>query len=528
MTSKCSVWETCRLQGRSRAVDRIAWLVIALAAPFLMIGSDRSAVLADQPPAPNIVFIFADDLGYGELGCYGQQKIKTPHIDRLAAQGMRFTDFYSGNAVCAPSRCSLMTGKHPGHAYIRNNRQAKLPAELVEQHGLTFPGQEPIPADEVTIAELLKAKGYATAAIGKWGLGHIGTSGDPNAQGFDLFFGYNCQAHAHSFYPGHLWRNDQKFPLNNDPPVPGHASLPPAADPQDPASYAAFKGRDYAPDRMLDEALRFLRENRQRPFFLYFPSTLPHVALHVPDEDLKPYLGRWDETPFTGGGYTPHRTPRAAYAAMISRLDKSVGRIMQQLAELGLDENTLVLFTSDNGTTHLEKEVDFKFFRSVGPLRGLKGSLFEGGIRVPMIARWPGKIAAGSTSELPSALWDVLPTIAEIAGVEPPARIDGISFAPTLLGQADRQRRHEYLYWEFPGYGGQQAVRMGDWKAVRQEMLRRGNPDPLRIQLYHLRDDLGESRDLAAEHPDVVARMGEIIQAAHTPSDLFPMRPIDP
>jgi arylsulfatase len=494
----------------------------------MSVDAERQAHSAEERSVPNIVLILADDLGFAELGCYGQEKIKTPNLDRLAAEGMRFTQHYSGNAVCAPSRCALMTGKHPGHAYIRDNRQAKLPAELLERVGRAFPGQEPLPAGEVTIAELLKQKGYATAAIGKWGLGHFGTSGDPNRQGFDLFFGYNCQAHAHSYYPEHLWRNGSKVKLANDPPVPGHANLPPGANPDDPAAYAAFKGKDYAPERMLHEALGFIRTNKERPFFLYFPSTLPHVALHVPDEELKPYLGKWEEKPFTGGGYTPHRTPRAAYAAMIGRLDKDVGRILALLKELKLDDNTLVLFSGDNGTTHLEKEVDYEFFRSVGPLRGLKGSLYEGGIRVPLIARWTGKIEPGTTSDHVSAFWDILPTLAEIAGVKPPEHLDGISFAPTLRGQAQRQQRHEFLYWEFPGYGGQQAVRIGDWKAVRQGMLRRNNKQPLKIELYDLQRDIGESRDVAAEHPEIVARAAKFMQAEHVPSKLFPLPPIDP
>lgn len=481
------------------------------------------------PPPPNIIYILADDLGYAELGCYGQEKIKTPHIDQLAAEGIRFTQHYCGNAVCAPSRSVLMTGKHSGHAYIRSNRPNSLPAGVVERYGMEFGGQEPIPDSEVTIGEVLKEKGYTTAAIGKWGLGHFGTPGSPDLQGFDLFFGYNCQAHAHSYYPAYLWRNDKKVMLNNDPPIPGHASLPETADPNDPTSYEAFKGDDYAPDRMIDEALQFIRENKEGPFFLYFPSTIPHVALHVPDKELEPYLGQWEETPFVpeeGSGYTPHQTPRAAYAAMISRLDGDVGRIMGLLRELALEENTLVIFSSDNGTSHLEQEVDYEFFESVGPLRGLKGSLYEGGIRVPMIARWPGRIKPGTTSDLPSAFWDVMPTLAEAAGGESPDGIDGISFLPTLLDR-DGQQKHEHLYWEFTGYGGQQALRMGDWKAVRQSMLQESNQDPLRIELYNLKDDISESRNLAAEHPDIVARMREIMEAEHTPSEVFPMRPID-
>lgn len=481
-----------------------------------------------QPERPNIVYILADDLGYAELGCYGQEKIRTPHIDRLAAEGMRFTQHYCGNAVCAPSRCNLMTGKHPGHAAIRNNSRPKGLEDLREKYGWEFPGQEPIPEAEVTIAEMLKRAGYATAAVGKWGLGHMGTTGDPNTQGFDLFFGYNCQGHAHSYYPGHLWRNRAKIRLDNDPPVPGHARLPDDADPHDPAAYMPFKGKDYAPDHMIDAALQFIRENRDGPFFLYFPSTIPHLALHIPDEELAPYLGKWDETPFSGQtGYTPHMTPRAAYAAMISRLDKDVGRIMALLEELELSDKTIVMFSSDNGTTHLDSEVDHVFFQSVGPLRGLKGSLYEGGIRVPMIARWPGRIRPFTQSDHLSAFWDVLPTLAELAGATPPEGIDGISFAPTLLGMPEKQRQHEHLYWEFPGYGGQQAVRMGPWKGVRQNMLRAGNPEPLRIELYNLRDDIGESKDLAARHPEMVARIERIMADEHVPSERFPMPPID-
>ena len=493
----------------------------------LLIGGSLSAAEAAKP---NIVYILADDLGYAELGCYGQEKIKTPNIDQLARQGMRFTQHYCGNAVCAPSRCVLMTGKHPGHAYVRNNRKAKLPDDLTERYGFDFPGQEPIPDAEVTIGEVLKQKGYATAAIGKWGLGNFGTTGDPNRQGFDLFFGYNCQAHAHSFYPAHLWRNGHKVMLANDPPVPGHASLAEGADPHDPASYAPFKGTDYSADHMLETALEFIRENKDRPFFLYFPSTIPHVALQIPDEELKPYLGKWEETPFVaegGYGYTPHMTPRAAYAAMISRLDKDIGRIMKLLADLGLDDNTLVMFSSDNGTTHLDKEVDYEFFESVGPLRGLKGSLYEGGIRVPMIARWPGKIKPSSSTDHVSAFWDVLPTIAELTGTRSPEGIDGVSFAPTLLGRPEDQEQREYLYWEFAGYGGQQAVRMGDWKAVRQNMLRRNNPDPLAIELYNLVKDIGESQDVSGEHPEIVARMAKIMTTGRVPSRLFAIPPLD-
>jgi arylsulfatase A len=504
--------------------------IILLSLSLLMIGALAaiSGCTATQAP-PNIIYILADDLGYAELGCYGQEKIKTPHIDLLAAEGMSFTQHYCGNAVCAPSRSVLMTGKHPGHAWVRSNRRNTLPEAVLEKYGMEFMGQEPLPDQEVTIGEMLKQMGYTTAAIGKWGLGHFGTEGAPNQQGFDLFFGYNCQAHAHSYYPAYLWRNDEKVMLDNNPPIPGHASLPENADPDDPASYDAFKGNDYAPERMLKESLQFIRDNREKPFFLYLPSTIPHVALHVPDEELKPYLGQWEETPFVpaeGYGYTPHQTPKAAYAAMVSHLDRDVGEIMALLKELNLDENTLVIFSSDNGTTHLKQEVDYDFFESVGPLRGLKGSLYEGGIRVPMIARWPGRIEPSTNSDLPSAFPDVLPTLAEVAGGQVPEDIDGISFLPTLLGRDDQQK-HEFLYWEFAGYGGQQALRMGDWKAVRQNILQEDNEAPLKIELFNLSDDIGESRDVAADNPEIVEQMRKIMEAEHTPSEVFPMEPID-
>ncbi|MCA9129243.1 MAG: sulfatase-like hydrolase/transferase, partial [Planctomycetales bacterium] len=320
----------------------------------LVVGVSPSICRAQNANAtqkPNIVFILADDLGYRELGCFGQEKIKTPNIDRLALQGMRFTQHYCGNAVCAPSRCVLMTGKHPGHAFVRDNRST--PPE----------GQWPIPDSEITLPELLKQAGYVTGAFGKWGLGGPESSGEPLTQGVDRFFGYNCQAHAHSYYPSYLWDNKHRITLQNSPAVSGHASFDSDADPRDPKSYDVFKGTDYAPDRINAQALQFISDNKDRPFFLYYPSVIPHVALHVPDEELAQYtkLG-WNDPPFVkanGYGYTPHFTPRAAYAAMISRLDTYVGRILYRLEELGLTENTLVIFSSDNGTTHLGEEVDY-------------------------------------------------------------------------------------------------------------------------------------------------------------------------
>lgn len=480
---------------------------------FAALLGNHSALAAERPP--NIVFILADDLGFRELGCYGQEKIKTPNIDHLATQGMRFSQHYCGNAVCAPSRCVLMTGKNPGHAFVRDNKST--PPE----------GQWPIPASEVTLQELLKKVGYTTGAFGKWGLGGPDSSGQPDRQGVDRFYGYLCQAHAHSYYPSYLWNNNTHENLTNNPPVPGHASLAENADTTDPASYAQFQGTDYAPDRINAEALKFIRDNQERPFFLYYPSVIPHVALHVPDEDLQPYtaLG-WNDPPFVkakGFGYTPHFTPRAAYAAMITRLDMYVGRVLSLLDELDLADDTIVIFTSDNGTTHLKDEVDYDFFASVGELRGLKGSLYEGGVRVPTIVRWPGHVASGSTTDYISGFEDWMPTLLEIAGAEAstPAGIDGISLLASLRGEAQDER--PYLYREFHGYGGQQSIRIGKWKAVRQN-LRKGKLD---VELYDLEADPSESHDVASEHPERVQAMSQRMLAARTPSADFPMKALD-
>lgn len=354
--------------------------------------SDTTATSESRGRLPNIVLILADDLGYGEVGCYGQKKIHTPNLDRMAAEGMRFLQFYAGAPVCAPSRCVLLTGKHLGHAAIRDNSEVQPE------------GQYPLPAEEVTIAELLKGRGYVTAAIGKWGLGPPHSSGDPNAQGFDFFFGYNCQRHAHNHYPSWLYRNHEKVTLNN-PDFPAHQRFPSGLDPRDPAAYSKYSGQEYAPDRMLDEALQFIRQNRDRPFFLYFATTLTHLALQVPQDSLQEYLERFPETPYLGDrGYLPCFAPRASYAAMVSRLDKHVGMLIDEIKKLGLARDTLVIFTSDNGPTHgrgggAEDGVggsDSVFFESAGSFRGLKGSVFEGGIRVPMIAWWPEHVPGGN------------------------------------------------------------------------------------------------------------------------------------
>lgn len=464
---------------------------------ILLLGALAPA--AEQRP-PNIVFILADDLGAYELGCYGQKKIKTPNIDRLAAEGLRFTNFYAGNAVCAPSRCVLMTGKHPGHAFIRTNVTVPKESPLAA-NDQEFRGQWPLPAESVTVAELLKKKGYATGASGKWGLGPVGSEGDPNKQGFDSFFGYNCQGHAHSFYPTFLWRNDKRVPLaDND----GKA------------------GKTYSHDLMEAEALKFIADHKSEPFFLFAAFTIPHMAMQVPEDSLKEYLGKWDDPPYKGGkGYVPHDTPRAAYAAMVTRLDRSVGRILEQLKKQGLDDNTVVMFSSDNGPADNYGGTDSVFFESAGPLRGYKGSLYEGGIRTPFLARWPGHIKPG-VCDTPFAFYDVLPTLCDLAGVQPPKDTDGISFLPTLLGKGE-QKKHDCLYWEFPSYGGWQAVRLGNWKGVRKNLQKELSP----IELYNLADDPGEKTDLAAKHPEIVQKIDKLMAENHTRSELFPIKSID-
>jgi len=436
---------------------------------------------------PNIVFIMADDLGWQELGCYGQKKIQTPNIDRMAAEGMRFSQYYAGSAVCAPSRCCLMTGKHGGHAYVRNNHGIK-PADPS-----AFGGQLPLPTTEVTIAETLKACGYATGCFGKWGLGAPGSSGDPLKQGFHRFYGYNCQRHAHNLYPRFLVRQDQQEILEGNS--------------------RGRTGKHYGPQRIADEMLKFVREHKDQPFFLYYPTVIPHLALQVPEEDIEQYKGKWEETPYTGKSYQPHPTPKACYAAMIGFLDKQVGRLFALLQELGIDQDTVVFFTSDNGTTHLKEQVDYEFFESVGPLRGLKGSLYEGGIRVPMVVRWPGRIAPGTASNHLAAHCDVPATLTEIAGTSFPSSADGISILPSLVSNEEGQKEHEYLFWDFTGYGGQVAVRMGKWKGVKQNL---GKKPDAPLELYDLEHDTGEQTDVVQQHPEVAARIEHIMLDART------------
>ena len=488
----------------------------------LVILSIAALSFAQNDNRPNIILILADDLGYGELGCYGQEIIETPNIDRLAAQGMRFTQHYSGAPVCAPARCILLTGKHAGHAYIRGNDEWRERGKVwdfaaaVRDPGLE--GQRPLPDSVVTIAERLQEVGYTTGFIGKWGLGAPGSEGVPNKQGFDYFFGYNCQRQAHTLYPVHLWENEEKFPLDNDVIVP-HQGLPEGADSTSRAVYEVFNQKDYAPEIMHTKALDFMDRVSDQPFFMIYASPLPHLPLQAPERWVDYYQQKIpDDPPYPGGkGYFPCYAPRATYAAMISTLDEQVGEVMEKLSELGVDDNTLVLFTSDNGPTYTGG-ADTEFFESASPFRTDygrgKGFLYEGGIRVPLVASWPGKVDPGSVATHPSAFYDYMATLAEVADVGELPQHDGISFVPALLG--DAQPSHDYLYWEQPEYKGQQAIRFGDWKAVIQKL----HEDNEHIELYDLRTDPRESKDVSGEFPDVMTEIRRIMNEAHSTSGI--------
>ena len=446
-----------------------------------------------QAPAhkPNIIFILADDLGYGDLGCYGQTKIKTPNLDKLAAQGMRFTQFYAGSTVCAPSRCALMTGLHTGHALIRGNARV------------------PLRPEDLTVAEVLKRAGYRTALVGKWGLGNEQTTGVPQRQGFDEFIGYLDQKHAHDYYSDYLWRYD-----------------PPTAAKQGYDGRMSFLENEggkkglYLHDLFTTAALNFVKINkpdqfnRYRPFFLYLAYTIPHAnneegrrsgnGMQVPSD--APYSDQ------------PWPQPEKNKAAMITRLDTDIGRLMEQLKRLGIQDNTVVFFSSDNGP-HKEGGVDPTFFQSSGPLRGIKRDLYEGGIRVPLIVCWPGRIKPGSVNDQPWAFWDFLPTAAEIAQVKLPEKesLDGRSMLSALLGQPTTNQ-HQFLYWEFHERGFQQAVRMGDWKAVRPAA-------DAPLELYNLRTDPGEKENVAEKNPQTVTRIEDYLKTARTESEHWPAKP---
>ena len=436
----------------------------------------------NSPKKPNIIFIFADDLGYGDIGCYGQQKIETPNIDLLAKQGLRFTNFYSGSTVCAPSRVSLMTGLHTGHIAVRGNR------------GFRPEGQTALPDSVITIANLLQQQGYRTGAFGKWGMGYITTSGDPSKKGFDEFFGYNCQSLAHDYYPDHLWHNHKKIELT------------------------ANSNRDsvYSADLIHQQAVRFLAQKHHKPFFLFLPYTLPHGDVISPNDSIyQYYIKKFGEQPlkerpstYSNKNRTLEPYPHAAFAAMVSRLDKYVGEVVKTIHENGLAENTLILFSSDNGP-HRENGGDPEFFKSNGGLRGIKRDLYEGGIRVPFIAYWKGKITPGTTDRV-AALWDIYPTFTQLAGMKNSTSIDGISLVPIFSGKAARE--HDYLYWEFHENNGRQAVRWKSWKGVKLNVSKDPNSP---LELYDLKNDPTESNNLATKHPDIVAKLTEMITRSH-------------
>ena len=465
---------------------------------------------------PNLVFILADDLGYGEVGAFGQKKIPTPNIDRLARQGMKLTRHGSGAPVCAPSRCVLLTGKHLGHAEIRGNRQASLSFPQFSE------GQHPISGQALTLATVLRQGGYTTGGFGKWGLGPVGSSGDPARQGFDRFFGYNCQAVAHSYFPRSLWDNDRQVVINPQP-VPGHKRQP-----EGEVRLEDYQGEIYAPDRILREALGFLDANRSKPFFLYLPFIEPHVAMHPPRAWVERFPAEWDSTPYRGErGYLPHPRPRAAYAAMISHLDDQVGQVLDRLDTLGLASNTLVVFSSDNGPTHPQPAAgpssvggaDPAFFNSTANLRGHKGSVYEGGVRVPTLVRLPGKVPAGSTSPMPGYFADWFPTLCEVAGLKVPGGLDGQSLWRGLTGGPAIEPRKPMVY-VFPEYGGQVAVNLGRYKLVRTG-LKTKNPGPW--ELYDLENDPSEASNIATREPVILAKAQAVLAQQNSANPLFPV-----
>ncbi len=441
---------------------------------------------------PNIIFILGDDMGYQSIGAFGQQKIKTPNLDKLASNGMKLTRFYT-NHLCSPSRGSLLTGFHTGNGMIRGNHELGGFADSLEF------GQMPLPLNISTLGSELKKAGYATAVMGKWGLGGPGSTGAPHLHGIDLFYGYLDQKQAHNYYPTHLWRNTVWEPLPNDYFSP-HQELPTHLDPYDDASYAKYTGTVYAPDTIASEAIKFIKENSHQPFFLEMAFTLPHMALQVPASNLEQYKGKFDDVPYKGGSYLPNRYPRATYAAMISLLDEYVGQLMDALEECGIAEQTLVVFTADNGAA-VAGGCDPDYFDCSGGLRGRKGTIYEGGIKVPFIAHWPGSIKKGSVSDHLCAIWDLMPTFLDVAEAREHPVTDGISFLPTLLDSGSKQQQHEFLYWESHQKGDKraQAVRFGDWKAIKK--INKNT-----IELYYLKDDEGEMNNVASANPDLVVK----------------------
>jgi arylsulfatase len=494
----------------------------------LMSVSASSAKEGKTGTKPNIIFILGDDLGYNDLGCYGQKIIETPNIDALSRNGIRFTNYYSGAPVSAPSRCVLLTGKHSGHAFIRGNHEwaergpvwdyAKMEADP------SLEGQFPIPANTVTYSKVLQKTGYKTACIGKWGLGAPFTDGVPGKQGFDFFYGYNCQREAHTYYPTHLWRNEEIVKLRNEFVTPQTKTLVGDGDPMKPESYARYTLKDYAPALMITEALKFIESSKSGPFYLSFTTIIPHVPLQAPAEWVEKYRAKiGDEKPYTGDkGYFPCRYPLATYAAMVSYLDHQVGQIVAKLKELGIYENTIIIFSSDNGPV-ITGGSRSDYFQNASPFSQvaghLKGSVYEGGIHVPLVVSWPEKIRKGRVSEHVCAAWDFFPTFCDIIGAQKPGDLDGISILPEILGKG-KQEKHDHLYFEFPERRGQQAVRMGNWKGIRDSTLD-GNS---RIKLYNLAADVSESHDIAGNNPDIVRKIESIMVKEHVEPEIARFR----
>lgn len=472
----------------------------------------------EKTTRPNVVYILMDDLGYGDLECFGQQKIETPNIDALRAGGMKFTQHYSGSPVSGPSRCVLMTGMHSGHAQVRGNDEVASRGDVWSHASMLkdpeLEGQVPLKAGTMTLGRMMQNAGYKTGCVGKWGLGYPGSEGVPNKQGFDFFFGYNCQRQAHTYYPAFLWRNDKRVYLGNSVLDPETTKLDIAADPMDERNYDKFVQKSYSNDVMFDELIHFVDENKADPFFLMWTTPLPHVSLQAPERWVRYYVEKFgDEEPYTGNrGYYPCRYPHATYAAMISYFDEQVGELVRELKKNGIYENTVIVFTSDNGPT-FNGGSDSPWFNSGGIFKSEQGwgkcSVHEGGIRVPTIVSWPAQIKSATETDHVSAFWDVMPTLADMAGIECPST-DGISFLPTLLGDTGKQKQHEYLYWEYPESNGSRAIRKGNWKM----MITNIKKGPQMIELFDLSKDVREQHNVADQQPQLVKELKKLMESS--------------
>lgn len=468
--------------------NKIKPFIVLLFSCIMLCSFEKKQV--QQDALPNVILIVADDLGYGDLSCYGQTKFSTPNIDKLAKEGMLFTQHYAGAPVCAPARSALLTGMHTGHTTIRGNKK------------INGKGDFPLSDSDITLAQIYKEKGYVTGIFGKWGLGYPGSGGDVVKKGFDHFFGYYAHLAAHNYYPEFLWNNNEKYYINEN---------------------KHFRNNIYSPTLIQDSVLSFIEQNKSDPFFLFVSTTIPHAELAAPAEYIAKYKDTFGkEKPFRGinatifGAYDSQKKPKATFAGMINLLDDQVGEIIKKLKEEGIYENTIIIFTSDNGP-HQEGGAAPDFFNSAGGLRGYKRDLYEGGIRVPLIINWPGKIKPG-VSDLVSASWDLMPTFADIIEEKQPKNIDGISLYPTVFNTSEKQQQHPYLYWEFYEQGGKQAIRMDNWKLIKLKVKHAINP---KVELYDLGKDVSETKDVSSQHPDVVKKMLKLMDEAHTPSSTF-------